>query len=598
MRERLPDLRLHAPLAGAAGAAATARRGAPVRARVPPQAALARAHRQRARRGAGRRPDAARGAAEGVRLGGGVARGRSPERDRDARPRAAARSPRRVAGHLAHRGGCRVSAPAAVRSRAPRAWLPRAPRRRCAGDRGVARRPAEGPAARRQHARGLSARPRGLPGASRAGTRCTNWNEATQHVRRRLLRHLQRRGLSGGTVTRRRSHAARLPRVPRAHRGARRTIRSRCCRRRGASAGCRTRSRCGDIEALLAQPAGGGAAGAARPRHARAGVRLRAARLRAGRARARRLDLARRVLTVTGKGDKQRAGAVRPCRRRGAARVARARPPAARRACAARPRVLQRARRRALPHGLVEDPARSRPRRRTSRRTSTRTRCGTRSPRTCSRAARTCVSCRNCSGTRLSPPPPSTRTSTGATCARCTGSSTRGPDGPRSHDRGRGGSDEAQSRSAALRVTRHARSGPGHAAARGQHRAAARRAGRRRHAGAVRRPVRRAGDLGKEFGFGAGLVVRARLPHALRARRSGCRSRRGGWTRAMPARESTRRRVPAGHGPDSLACATALTLQTLRASTSTSSSARVRARPDAVGVGAGLAKINARADGR
>ena len=51
---------------------------------------------------------------------------------------------------------------------------------------------------------------------------------------------------------------------------------------------------------------------------------------------------------------------------------------------------------------------------------SRRTRCGTRSPRTCSTAAPTSGSCRNCSATRRSPPRRSTRWSPSTSCARST----------------------------------------------------------------------------------------------------------------------------------------------------------------------------------
>src|SRR5262249_41569432 len=80
--------------------------------RLPPEAALARAHRQRAGPHRGRGPGAAGGPAQGVRVGGRAARC-EPRGDRRARARAAAPRPPRGRGP-SPAGGGGVRAPAAA----------------------------------------------------------------------------------------------------------------------------------------------------------------------------------------------------------------------------------------------------------------------------------------------------------------------------------------------------------------------------------------------------------------------------------------------------------------------------------------------------
>src|SRR5205823_4991175 len=114
------------------GPAAPARRSTSLRARLPPQAALARAHRQRAGRRARRRADAAGGAAQGIRLGRRVARGER-RADRRACARAArACRPRRRVPLAPGGGGMSPLAPSRPRTRvtaaspllpAAEAWL-------------------------------------------------------------------------------------------------------------------------------------------------------------------------------------------------------------------------------------------------------------------------------------------------------------------------------------------------------------------------------------------------------------------------------------------------------------------------------------------
>ena len=138
------------------------------------------------------------------------------------------------------------------------------------------------------------------------------------------------------------------------------------------------------------------------------------------------VDLSRRLLRVLGKGNKQRTAAVRRARRGRAARLAGRRPAGVgdpglgARAAARSPG--QAARARAGAHRRAPDGGRGRRR----ARYRVRTDCGTVPPRTCSRAAPTCGSCRNCSATRRWRRRSSTPTSPSPGCGPCTTRRTRG----------------------------------------------------------------------------------------------------------------------------------------------------------------------------
>ena len=142
------------------------------------------------------------------------------------------------------------------------------------------------------------------------------------------------------------------------------------------------------------------------------------------------VDLGRRLLRVLGKGNKQRTmpfgepaeDALRAWLTDG--RPALATPDSG-------PALLLGARGRAArpaagPHRRAPDDGRGRRRTRYRARTA----CGTAPPPTCSKAAPTCASSRNCSGTRRWRPRSSTPTSPSPGCVPCTIRRTRGPESP------------------------------------------------------------------------------------------------------------------------------------------------------------------------
>ena len=316
-----------------------------------------------------------------------------------------------------------TTAPPAARLRAPiEAWLDELRR------------------ARRLSPRTLDAYARDLGDYTGFATqhRLAAWDEATLTFIDGYFASLDRRGLSASTVSRRRStlrgfHGF-LARTGQRHDDPIALLPAPRRSRRLPHA-----LTLGDVEALLAHPQGDQAL-ALRDRallEVAYGSGLRVSEL-VGLDR-RNLDLAGRALTVTGKSTSSASchSVVRPSMRcasgwSAAARNSRGMPgttSSSSTPAAARCRAWAGGR---CCRGWHEVPG--------SPRMSTLMCSGTRSRPTSCKVARICGSCRSCSCMRMSPPPPSTPTSIEAICARCIGSSIRGPEsGPHSHDRGRGG---------------------------------------------------------------------------------------------------------------------------------------------------------------
>ena len=139
------------------------------------------------------------------------------------------------------------------------------------------------------------------------------------------------------------------------------------------------------------------------------------------------IDMSRRLLRVLGKGNKQRTVPFgEPAQAALTAWLTDGRPALATGASGsalllgARGRRLDQRQARTVVHQTVAAV--------TEHPTSVRTVCGTARQPICSRAARICASCRNCSATRRWPPRSSTPMSPLRGCARCTTRRTRAPD--------------------------------------------------------------------------------------------------------------------------------------------------------------------------